>query len=49
LNLDTGACMGGKLTAAIFDDVQEAPLDFLFVGLEILKERSEDCDLQPPI
>jgi serine/threonine protein phosphatase 1 len=42
LNLDTGACMGGKLTAAVFNDAQAAPLDFLSVGLEIPKERSED-------
>jgi len=32
LNLDTGACMGGKLTAAIFDDTQVAPVGFLSVG-----------------
>ena len=32
LNLDTGACMGGKLTAAVFNDTQAAPLEFLSVG-----------------
>ena len=32
LNLDTGACMGGKLTAAVFNDTQVAPLEFLSVG-----------------
>jgi serine/threonine protein phosphatase 1 len=32
LNLDTGACMGGKLTAAIFDDMQAAPVGFLSAG-----------------
>jgi serine/threonine protein phosphatase 1 len=42
LNLDTGACMGGKLTAAVFNDAQQAPLGFLSVGLEILKVGSGD-------
>jgi serine/threonine protein phosphatase 1 len=32
LNLDTGACMGGKLTAAVFNDTQAVPLGFLSVG-----------------
>ncbi len=32
LNLDTGACMGGKLTAAVFNDVEAVPLEFLSVG-----------------
>jgi serine/threonine protein phosphatase 1 len=32
LNLDTGACMGGKLTAAVFNDTQAAPLEFLSAG-----------------
>jgi serine/threonine protein phosphatase 1 len=29
LNLDTGAVFGGPLTAAVFDDAQTAPLEFL--------------------
>ena len=32
LNLDTGACMGGKLTAAVFNDTQAVPLGFLSAG-----------------
>ena len=32
LNLDTGAVMGGPLTAAAFDDTQAEPLDFLTDG-----------------
>jgi serine/threonine protein phosphatase 1 len=42
LNLDTGACMGGKLTAAVFNGTQAAPLEFLSAGLDILKGRSGD-------
>jgi serine/threonine protein phosphatase 1 len=42
LNFDTGACMGGKVTAAVFNDAQQAPLGFLSVGLEILKVGSGD-------
>jgi serine/threonine protein phosphatase 1 len=29
LNLDTGAVLGGPLTAALFDDTQPGPLAFL--------------------
>jgi serine/threonine protein phosphatase 1 len=29
LNLDTAAVYGGRLTAAVFDDRQVGPLDFL--------------------
>jgi serine/threonine protein phosphatase 1 len=29
LNLDTGACFGGPLTAAVFDDSAASPLTFI--------------------
>ena len=29
LNLDTGACFGGPLTAAVFDDTTTGPLAFI--------------------